>query len=211
MIALTKGPIPPALQQNANAWTTQLLAAIAAGSNADQIKKAKYNTPEIKAAIKRETHNKCAYCESDPMHVSYGDIEHVVPKSVDPQLTYSWSNLTLACDVCNTKKGNKLGILDPYSSNPEDHLEFVGPMVRPRTDTGKLTCVALELNRTKLLERRHEKLDDLERRWFEIKSTQNDDLKKVLLGALQAYAHDPATEYSACISRYRSTVFASEA
>ncbi len=48
--------------------------------------------------------NKCAYCESYLMHVSYGHIEHFKPKAKYPQYCFSWDNLLLGCEVCNGKR-----------------------------------------------------------------------------------------------------------
>jgi uncharacterized protein (TIGR02646 family) len=209
MIQLTKGPEPARLQQHAAQWTQELATAIAAGEKADELRKSKYNHPDIKDAIKRETHNKCAYCESKPNHVTFGDIEHILPKSVKPELTYAWSNLTLACDICNTKKRDKEGFIDPYTEKPSDHIQFFGPMMRPKDEYGRNTTVGLDLNRMPLIERRHEKLQDLDRRIIEIKAAQNQALKETLLEALERYTRDPSTEFSACISTYYAAVSAS--
>jgi hypothetical protein len=208
MIKLRKGQIPARLQQNAQKWTAELLSAIAAGQKAEELRKSKYNHQDVKDAIKRETNGKCAYCESDPLHVSYADIEHIIPKSINPALTYDWNNLTLGCTICNTRKSNKEGFVDPYTDDPSDHLQFVGPMLRAKTEIGKHTWVGLDLNRLKLIERRHEKLQDLERRWTEIAAATDPNLKKTLQDALEQYAKDPATEFSACISTYQSLLTA---
>ena len=204
MIRLIKGAIPTRLQNHATAWTLELLAAIAAGKQTKELKKSKYNHPEIKAALKQETHQKCAYCESNPMHVTFGDIEHIVPKSIQPQLAYDWNNLTLACDVCNTKKGDNEGFFDPYFTDPADHFVFNGPMIRAKADRddAKNTCIGLELNRAPLIEKRLEKLLDLQRRFFEIGATRNQILRRTLLTALEGYANDPATEYKACLATF---------
>lgn len=188
-----------------------MIAAIAAGEKAEELRKSKYNHKDIKDAIKRETHNKCAYCESNPNHVTFGDIEHILPKSVKPELTYAWINLTLACDICNTRKRDKGGFVDPYTENPSDHLQFFGPMLRPKDEHGRNTAVGLDLNRIALIERRHEKLQDLDRRLIEIKAAQNQALKETLLQALQKYTLDPTTEFSACISTYYAAVNAAGA
>ena len=60
----------------------------------------------LKAYLLQETHEKCAYCESKITHVDYGDIEHIVPKSVRPDLAVDLGNLTVACGVCNTNKSD---------------------------------------------------------------------------------------------------------
>src|SRR5436853_4660489 len=104
MIYLNKGAKPEILAEHAKNWTTELLEAIAAGTSLSEARKRRYNHDDIKQALLAETYGKCAYCESKIRHITYGDIEHIVPKSVDPSLSYEWDNLTLACDVCNTEK-----------------------------------------------------------------------------------------------------------
>jgi len=55
-----------------------------------------------------ETHNKCAYCESDVTTVSFGDVEHYRPKSVYWWLAYVYDNYLASCAICNQRfKGKK--------------------------------------------------------------------------------------------------------
>jgi len=163
MIALQKEAIPPMLQANAAAWTAELINTINDGEEPTKTQRSRYNQPEIKEALVAETHGKCAYCESKLLHIAYGDIEHITPKSKDNQVWYQWDNLTLACDRCNTNKGNYLDVIDPYNVDPEQHLWFQGAMVfqHPGSDEGALTERRLQLNRDDLLERRAERLKGL--------------------------------------------------
>jgi len=69
-------------------------------------------------------------------------------------------------------------------------------------DAAKITCIGLELNRIALIERRLEKLNDLQRRHSELKATRNVQLRQTLLAALESYAYDPSTEYQACLSTF---------
>src|SRR4051794_19317694 len=104
MIKLKKGKQPQVLADNAADWTKIVVDKLVAGVKPTKTEKGRYNHPEVKTALVAETQGKCAYCESKIRHVSYGDIEHVVPKSDDPNKWFDWLNLTLACDVCNTNK-----------------------------------------------------------------------------------------------------------
>ncbi len=54
-----------------------------------------------KAAIYRRDNNTCQYCGSTRSLT----IDHLVPKCKGGE--DSWTNLTLACAVCNTRKGSK--------------------------------------------------------------------------------------------------------
>jgi uncharacterized protein (TIGR02646 family) len=79
-----------------------------------------YQYPEVKQALERLFHDKCAYCES-PLN-GRGIIAHFRPKagalgldgSLDPDhywwLAYRWENLYLSCEKCNFNKGNKFPV-----------------------------------------------------------------------------------------------------
>ena len=77
---------------------------------------------------------------------------------------FEWSNLTLACDICNTNKGTHFGnhedLVDPYAGEPSVHLIFLGAMVlaKPGSGPGLATESTLQLNRLELLERRRDRL-----------------------------------------------------
>ena len=78
-----------------------------------------------------ETHNKCAYCESDITTVSYGDVEHYRPKSVYWWLAYVYDNYLASCAICNQRfKGAK--------------FEFLGPVIAPPSVLATSTDEELE-------------------------------------------------------------------
>jgi hypothetical protein len=93
-------------------------------------------------------------------------VEHIYPKSLAPEKTFEWSNLTLACEICNQNKSNHdpllEHIIDPYLAEPSDHLIFVGSFVFPRgTVAGESTRTLLDLNRGELSERRKDHLEKI--------------------------------------------------
>lgn len=165
MIKLTKGQIPEILAENAATWTQQICDALASGRDTSTTLRTRYNNPAVKEAIIDETHGKCAYCESKVRHVTHGDIEHIIPKSKRPELWFEWANLTLACPKCNLSKSNHEGIIDPYQMEPNEHFWFVGSMIfaSPNSDIGTFSEAILNLNRSDLLDRRVERLKNLER------------------------------------------------
>lgn len=77
MISIKKGAKPQVLTDQGDAWTAELLAILARGDQPASYQTGRYNRPEIKQALRQETHGKCAYCESKYGHVAYGDIEHI--------------------------------------------------------------------------------------------------------------------------------------
>ena len=200
MITLHKSEIPPVLAENQEAWTNDLLAIIAKGEKPTKTQANRYNQPEIKDALKRETSGKCAYCESKPLHVSFGDIEHVSPKAIDPSKAFQWTNLTLACTVCNNAKGDTEGYIDPYVDDLFAEFEFIGPMINHHLGRGRAekTKVGLKLNRSELLERRRERIDGLmdklERLHATVDPVAKVFLKEVILN--EETADDK--EYAAC-------------
>lgn len=57
-------------------------------------------------------------------------IDHFVPRTANWRLVYEWSNYRLACALVNSKKGDLVGILDPFRIESEWFaLEFVGYQV----------------------------------------------------------------------------------
>jgi uncharacterized protein (TIGR02646 family) len=160
MIKIAKGPPPQVLLDHEAQWTVSLKTKLAAQIIPTDAELSRYRHPQIKAALIAETHGKCAYCESKLTHIAYGDVEHVVPKSVDPSGRFKWENLTIACDRCNTNKGDNEGFVDPNADEPKEHFIFQGPMVLPlpHSDKALATERGLKLNRPELVDRRSERI-----------------------------------------------------
>ena len=87
MIPVALGPKPQILVDREDEWTYELLGYIESGENVPDSILRRYAHGEIKAAVKGETYEKCAYCESKIAHVAPGDIEHIKPKSKYPDST----------------------------------------------------------------------------------------------------------------------------
>jgi hypothetical protein len=126
-----------------------------------------YRDVLLKERLREESCDKCIYCESKVSHVDHGEIEHFIPKSIQPRLRYLYYNLGYSCGICNNNKGvyyDPLApLLNPYEDDPSQFIEAYGPMVsaiggNPR---GSITIRKLKLNRTELLERRVERLNSI--------------------------------------------------
>lgn len=212
MRPLVKNAKPVILAKQAESWRDELLEILARGERPTDAIKSRYRHKDIKAALLAETLGKCAYCESKVTHIAYGDIEHIVPKSKDPSRAYDWANLTLACDVCNTNKGDHYGdgqdefeaeILDPYIDDPAQHLLFLREVVSPRPDSmrGFATEALMKLSRGDLLEKRRERmtfLDGLVRAY----TLAEQKHKRLLLDDLYANHLTEESEYSASSKAY---------
>lgn len=165
MIKINKLNEPQVLIDNGTEWTRQHLENIANGVESSTYLKSRYNHKDIKEQIVKETHGKCAYCESKLRHIHHGDIEHIFPKSLDETKRFEWNNLTLACEICNQYKSDKDPLLnhiqDPYVSDPEKSFLFAGTLVVGLNTIGICTESILKLNRDELLERRLERLEKI--------------------------------------------------
>lgn len=163
MIKLSKLNEPQLLTRNKAQWLNEYLTCYNNGTSLPS----HYRHTEIKEQIKKETFNKCAYCESKFPHICYGDVEHILPKSKFIQNVYDWNNLTLVCQLCNNEKrdfyDNINPLLNPYVDNPEDFLCVLGPMLFHKNDTirGRVTITQIDLNRGGLLERRRDRLNSI--------------------------------------------------
>jgi len=150
-----------------------------------------YGHSSVKKRLIEAQHGKCCFCESKITHIAYGDVEHFRPKAgfrqraADPLgrpgyywLAYDWSNLYLACELCNQRfKKNSFPLkdasrrclnhqgdltqeeplfIDPGAMDPERHIEFSReqPRARKGSPEGEETIRALDLRREPLRERR---------------------------------------------------------
>jgi uncharacterized protein (TIGR02646 family) len=209
VIKLTKLAEPQVLQNNGSQWLADLKAAIASNIKKKiDAAKSKYNHRDIKDQLIEETAGKCAYCESLILHISFGDIEHIIPKNPNVDQTFVWSNLTLACDVCNTAKSSKPNVFDPYVDNVEDHFKFLGPMILPATSNDKATFTVkqLQLNRLALIERRMRRIDGISTQANLISKTTDLALKEVLVADLIENDCGDSAEYSAFVRQVVATL-----
>ena len=187
MIRLHKSAEPKILSTNAASWTQNIDAKLKRGEKLTKADRSRYAHRDIKDALVLETSGKCAYCESKIRHVAPGDIEHVIPKSLVPQLWFEWVNLTLACSECNRRKLDHLGddtdFVDPYDGNPEDHFWHLGATIfpAPGSEAAVSTENLLELNRADLLERRASRLSGLMRHLSLITATVSQTTKSILI------------------------------
>lgn len=198
MIALKKLAEPDSLKRNKEKWTSELLAAILAG-NKKQInnKKKKYNQKDVKAQLKKETQEKCAYCESRVTVVAHGDIEHVTPKSIEPEQTFEWENLTFACQICNQHKSAKQGIFDPYNDPVREFAFFASPFLSGKSLKSKKTIIELDLNRPELIEDRTAHIGEFGRALEAIENATDSGLQALLFTAMERDLDRGAVEYIA--------------
>ncbi len=74
----------------------------------------------------------CAYTAHWIPRSSSPNVDHFVPKSIDPWLAYEWSNYRLACPLVNTHKLDYQDILDPFTIQENWFLlEFPTLLIKP--------------------------------------------------------------------------------
>lgn len=201
---------PQILINNAERWTQEYCSCLASGTKPSDEIASRYKEPTIKATLEKETHNKCAYCESKIKHITYGDIEHILPKNKDarPDLYVEWDNLTLACEQCNrsakrTYYNPKMLLINPYTDDPEQHFNDIGPLIMPVLGDSRayVTRNVLKLNRAELVERRTDRITHVEPLLILWANEQKDGMKEILEQQLHdEYSEDK--EYSSTIKSY---------
>lgn len=157
-----------------------------------------YGAKDVKQALSRAQSHKCAFCESKISHVQYGDVEHFRPKGGYRQkkedelqrpgyfwLAYDWTNLFLACQLCNQRHKRNLFplitpnhraqenqndtsgedplFLHPSEDDPGTHIGFREEVAFPVSDSrrGRATIDSLGLNRSQLYEVRRDVYDNV--------------------------------------------------
>ncbi|CDN56514.1 TIGR02646 family protein [Neorhizobium galegae bv. officinalis bv. officinalis str. HAMBI 1141] len=162
---LDKLPIPEVLNDNWIQWTEQYKS-----DKTSATKKYRYRHSDIKSTLVEETKSKCAYCESKIGHNTPGDVEHKTPSSVNIDLHFDWTNLTIACTECNRRKltyfDAQKPFLDPYDGDVENRVIHLGPVVgwQPGDEPAEISVRTLELHdnsRAGLIKRKIEAIDHL--------------------------------------------------
>lgn len=212
MIKINKLAKPTILVNNEKKWTQEYLKALDGEIQLTNTIQHRYNHEDIKQALMLETHCKCAYCESKIPHISFSDIEHILPKCKRPDLYVDWNNLTLACEICNRTNKNDYynpndPLINPNAESPEDSILALGAFIfkRPGNRKGEITISILKLNRTPLIEKRAERLKAIELLVDKYVNETNPEYKSILKDELLKEA-SVETEYSFIVSSYLKAV-----
>lgn len=161
MIKIDKSTKPQTLVAHEAEWRSSLLRE-PLDSPVPKKYRDYYKRTDIKRSLIEESSGKCAYCERKILANQFGDVEHIIPISKDRSLMFEWTNLVLACELCNSNKSNYAGqngpIIDPVSEDPQIHIYFLGPSIQSKDHKGRVTIDTLKLNRTTLMEQRNESI-----------------------------------------------------
>lgn len=225
MIRVNRTDPPKNLTRNVQRWTNELLEAIQqhrqGGKKPSNTLWNKYNKLYVRNALRKMFHDKCAYCESKITHIDYPHIEHYRPKNENPQYTFDWQNLLLACGMCNGSeyKGNhfpledndenKPLLLNPCIDDPAQHLYFEQArlVILAGSKRGQQTIKLLGLNRDELFDRRRELLRKIDyiRRVVEESRRNNDQTTAQQGQALLDEATSVEAEYTAMASQFMAS------
>ncbi|MEX6465967.1 HNH endonuclease [Dietzia cinnamea] len=165
MIRLTKLEQPTILASKSDEWTAEYRLAVESGARSTP---RRWAHPEIRSQLLRETDGRCAYCESILAVTAAGDVEHILPRKHRPDLVVRWTNLTVACPVCNRGKSDyydpECPLIHPYEDQPNDHLVFFGPFVHSKngTERERLTIERIGLHRLALVDSRKRRIEEVE-------------------------------------------------
>lgn len=182
MRLLTKGPKPPILSANENAWRDEYVADKSIGD-----KRRRWAHDDIVAALRSESFGKCMYCEDLPEATTWLHVEHILPKAKFGHLVVAWENLGFACPKCNVAKSDYFDesdpVLNPYAEDPEPHLEFCGGLIRARNGSAKgyMSIAKMQLARDGLCQMRMEQIEAVEsliRVWHLLDSESAKDVVK---------------------------------
>lgn len=208
MIKLIKSSEPLILVKNKKKWTDEYLDALNKKKLLTPTIQYRYRHKQIKEALLAETHEKCAYCECKIRHISYGDVEHILPKKIYPDLYVDWNNLTLSCEICNRSGkhdyDNKTDpLINPYIDEPSNHLLALGPMLTNYKGSrkGMITIKILDLNRTDLFEKRKECLERINVLVNTYHAENNSDIKEIIKHELIEECQDDK-EFSFFVKSY---------
>ena len=135
----------------------------------EALEKGNYKHKTNKEALRQASFDKCMYCESKISHIDFAHVEHIKPKAEDkyPELEFVWENLGYVCPKCNNSKLDKYDedtpYIDPYSDNPEEHVLASGAFLYHKngSERGELTISDIGLNRADLIEKRHERIQEI--------------------------------------------------
>ncbi|OUS29519.1 HNH endonuclease [Thalassotalea sp. 42_200_T64] len=146
-----------------------------------------------KDALKKANFDKCMYCESKISQIDFAHIEHFKPKAENkfPELEFVWDNLGYACPKCNNAKSDKFHndtqYIDPYSENPTDYFFAAGALllIKNGSERSEISIRDIELNRPELLERRLDKITEIQKSINACYRTTNEALKTAALNELE--------------------------
>ncbi len=122
-----------------------------------------YISKKLRQKVAAQANYRCGYCLTSETIVGAAmEVEHIIPEAAGGSSLEA--NLWLSCSECNSYKSDRTQATDPDSAekvtffNPRqqvwsEHFEWSedGGLILGKTSTGRVTIVALNLNRPRLV------------------------------------------------------------
>ena len=124
---------------------------------------------DLRRALRIRAGEKCEYCQLRERHAALRfQQDHVIARK--HRGANALENLAWACADCNAYKGTDLTGIDPLTGRVErlfnprtqhwnEHFEWKGPVLVPKTPEGRVTVVLLQIIRDDRLALRRELMD----------------------------------------------------
>ena len=197
MIQLKSVPLPKLLTEKLREELTSKFKA--------NSKENVWNKSYIKKALLKMSNSKCCYseCKLDEKS-NYMEIEHFHAKSIYKGKVLVWENLLPSSKKCNGKKDDWDVVIEPIIhpvfDNPKDHLYLKNFRFYGRTQKGKNTIIAVDLNdrqhwvnpRFDMGSKIQEKLEEIEE---QLSDLQTDKTKRRLIKTLKNILREGTKEY----------------
>lgn len=122
------------------------------------------NYESYKPWLRDEFSFRCVYCLVRERHYPNRDagfsVDHLTPKSVEPELALEYENLVYACSRCNSYKGNRWPVPDPCATAYGSHLRVLADgRMEALSDQGQDLIDILDLNHPEQVQNRFYVLD----------------------------------------------------
>ena len=118
MIPVSPQPEPDDFDEKVRKPGTAWLAHNPTGKPEDYPAYWRKALPDLRVAYRSVCAYYCYFLEA----CDSGTVDHFVPKSKRPDLTYEWTNYRFACSKANARKGIKDDVLDPFTLETETFL-----------------------------------------------------------------------------------------
>lgn len=113
MIPVTPAPEPQSFDKKVRKPGTTFLASHPSPHSKEWSKHAYWKS--VSDDLYKEYHGVCAYTGTWFSRTSTStSVDHFIPKSIQPQLAYEWSNYRLTTQKVNSNKGDAVAIVDPF-------------------------------------------------------------------------------------------------
>lgn len=94
---------PACLVENYWVWTQDFVLARQENPSFSFSWRSKACYQGLRQVLSTMTQGRCSFCDGSVGSESRETVEHFRPKSLFPDLAYTWSNLFICCDVCQGK------------------------------------------------------------------------------------------------------------